>query len=101
MNIFFDEACRIEKKMLKDTSLTVDVCDILRSYADDLYIKMADDLDLSPITQKLRDIIRSSNYLGVSSIISKLIKSFLISEIEPLYEQRKILNQQNKNPKLS
>ena len=76
MNILFEDACRIEKKMLKDTSLNVDACENHRLELNELYINMAES-DLSPLTHLLRKIIKSSNYLGVSSVISKFMRSFL------------------------
>jgi hypothetical protein len=79
MNILYEEACRLEKIMLKDTSLNVDVCEKYRCKVNELYLKMAES-DFSPLTHQLRKIIKSSNYLGVSSVISKLIRSFLIEE---------------------
>ncbi len=76
MNVKFEKACLLENIMLKDTSLTIEVCEGHRKIVEVLYESMAGSV-ISPLTQKLREIIKLPNYLGVSSIISKSMRSFI------------------------
>jgi hypothetical protein len=45
----------------------------------------------SQFTEELRKIVDHQNYLGLTSIISKLIRSFLNFHLKPLLEKREIL----------
>jgi hypothetical protein len=45
----------------------------------------------SPLTQELKKIIDQGNYIGVTSIISKFIRSFMYLHANPLYKDREIL----------
>jgi hypothetical protein len=76
MNVLFEEACRREKILFRDTSLKREECDEYRLRIEGLYQQMKES-KLSPLTKELMKIIGHQNYLGVTSIISKLIKSFL------------------------
>jgi hypothetical protein len=44
-----------------------------------------------PLTEELRKIIDHQNYLGLTSIISKLIRSFLNFDLQPLLKEREDL----------
>ena len=44
-----------------------------------------------PLTKELRKIIDHQNYLGLTSIISKLIRSFLNFDLQPLLKEREDL----------
>jgi len=80
MNSLFEEACRLEKIMIRDTSLKNEICEQHRLKVEELYQEMKKSKP-SPLTQELRKIIDHQNYIGLTSIISKLIKSFLISNL--------------------
>jgi hypothetical protein len=76
MNALFEEACRLEKVLMRDTSLKSEEVEKYRLRIEGLYRKMKESKP-SPLTKELLKIIDHQNYLGVTSIISKLIKSFL------------------------
>ena len=76
MNVLFEEICRLDKILIRDASLTTDKCGHYRVKIDTLYQNMKK-LTHSSLTQELRKIIDHQNYLGLTSIISKLIRSFL------------------------
>jgi hypothetical protein len=76
MNVLFEEACRLDKIMIRDTSLKSDKCEEYRLRVEHLYQEMKQTMP-SPLTQELRKIIDHQNYLGLTYIISKLIRSFL------------------------
>ena len=76
MNVLFEEACRLDKIMIRDTSLKGEICEQYRQRVELLYQEMKNSLP-SPLTQELKKIIEHQNYLGLTYIISKLIRSFL------------------------
>jgi hypothetical protein len=76
--------------MLFDTSLKSEQCEEYRLRVNEVYQQMKKS-KLSPLTKELLKIIDHQNYLGVTSIISKLIKSFLNYHIYPLYKHREEL----------
>jgi hypothetical protein len=90
MNVLFEEVCRLEKVLMRDTSLKSEECEKYRLRVEGLYQKMKESKP-SPSTKELLKIIDHQNYLGLTSIISKLIKSFLNFHIKPLYEDRERL----------
>jgi len=45
----------------------------------------------SPLTQELRKIINHRNYIGLASIISKLTRSLVNSNLQPLIKEREEL----------
>ena len=90
MNSLFEEACRLEKIMIRDTSLKNEICEQHRLKVEELYQEMKKSKP-SPLTQELRKIIDHQNYIGLTSIISKLIKSFLISNLQPVLKDRENL----------
>jgi hypothetical protein len=47
--------------------------------------------DPSPLTKELKNLINHQNYLGLTSIISKLIKSFLNNDLQPSLKRREEL----------
>ena len=49
MNVLYEEACRLEKKMLRDTNLSGEKCEEFRLKVEDLYSKMRDKKP-SPLT---------------------------------------------------
>ena len=40
LNVLFEEACRLEKIMIRDTSLKSDICEVYRQKVEKLYEKM-------------------------------------------------------------
>ena len=42
----------------------------------------------SPMTKQLDEILTHKNYLGLTSIISKLVKCFLNAQMKPLLTKR-------------
>jgi hypothetical protein len=83
MNVLYEEACGLEKKLLRDTSLKKETSEKYRLRVAELYIEMRDSMP-SPLTEELRSIINLQNYLGLTSIISKFIRSLLILHLKPL-----------------
>lgn len=90
MNFLFEEACKLEKIMLRDTAIRSDICERHRLRVEELYIEMKHSMP-STLTKELRKIIDHQNYLGLTSIISKLIRSFLNSHLQPLLQEREQL----------
>ena len=93
MNVLFEEACALEKKLLRETSLKPEECDKHRDRVKELYKLMKEQMH-GPLTQELRKIIDHQNYLGLTSIISKLIKSFLNFNMQPMLNKREYLSSQ-------
>jgi hypothetical protein len=87
MNVFFEEACRFEKIMRNDTSLKGEKCEEYRNNVELLYQKM-NEAKISSLTQELRKIMEHHNYLGLTSIISKFIKSFVNLNLKQLIDER-------------
>jgi hypothetical protein len=56
MNFLFEEACHLEKIMIRDTTLTGEVCEQHRLRVEELFKKMKISV-LSPLTQELKKII--------------------------------------------
>jgi adenylosuccinate lyase len=90
MNILFEEACRLEKKLLRDTSLTRETTREYRQRVAQLYKEMRESKP-SQLTEELRKIVDHKNYLGLTSIISKFVKSFLKLNLKPLLKEREML----------
>jgi hypothetical protein len=76
LNVLFEEACHIERIMIRDTSLTEDIFEQHSLRVDQLYQQMSESMP-SPLTQELRKIINHRNYIGLASIISKLTRSLV------------------------
>ena len=76
MNVLFEEACILDKIMAKETSLKTETCEKYRKRVEKLYQDMKESMP-RPVTQELRKIIDHQNYLGLTSIISKFIRSVL------------------------
>jgi hypothetical protein len=76
MNVLFEEACRLDKIMIRNTSLNREECENYRQRVESLYQQMKISMP-SPLIKDLRKIIDHENYLGVTSIISKFINSLL------------------------
>jgi hypothetical protein len=56
MNFLFEEACHLEKIMIRDTTLKKEVCEQHRLRVEELFKKMKISV-LSPLTQELKKII--------------------------------------------
>ena len=56
MNFLFEEACHLEKIMIRDTTLKGEVCEQHRLRVEELFKKMKISV-LSPLTQELKKII--------------------------------------------
>jgi len=90
MNVLFEEACRLERIMIRDTSLTEEILEQHSLRVDQLYQQMTESMP-SPLTQELRKIINHRNYIGLGSIISKLTRSLVNSHLQPLLKEREEL----------
>lgn len=93
MNVLFEEACVLDKKLLRETSIKPEDCEKHRERVKELYKLMKEQMH-SPLTQELRKIIDHQNYLGLTSIISKFIKSFLNFHLRPMLNKREDLSSQ-------
>jgi hypothetical protein len=56
MNVLFEEACRLDKIMIRETSLSREACEEYRQKVELLYQKMKKSMP-SPLTKELRKII--------------------------------------------
>jgi thiamine kinase-like enzyme len=83
MNVIFEEACRLEKKLLRDTSLTRETTEECRQRVAHLYKEMRES-EPSQLTEEIRKIVDHKNYLGLTSIISKFVRSLLNLHLTPL-----------------
>jgi hypothetical protein len=73
--------------LAKDYSLKTEKIEEYRLRVEELF-KLMKKANPSPLTQELKRIIEHQNYIGLTSIISKFIKSFISFEIEPLKNKR-------------
>jgi hypothetical protein len=90
MNVLFEEACRLERIMIRDTNLTEDVFEQHSQRVEQLYQQMKESMP-SPLTQELRKIVNHRNYIGLASIISKLTRSVVNSHLQPILKEREEL----------
>ena len=90
MNVLFEEACRLERIMIRDTNLTEDVFEQHSQRVEQLYQQMKESMP-SPLTQEIRKIINHRNYIGLASIISKLTRSVVNSHLQPILKEREEL----------
>ena len=87
MNFLFEEACSLENKLRRDTSLNMETCEDYRLRVDQLFKAMRESMP-SLLTKELRKIIDHQNYLGLTSIISKFTLSLLSFHLKPLLKER-------------
>jgi hypothetical protein len=90
MNILFEEACRLERIMIRDMSLTEEILEQHSVRVDQLYQQMTESMP-SSLTQEHRKIINHRNYIGLGSIISKLTRNLVNSHLQPLFKEREEL----------
>ena len=100
MNVLFEEACRLERIMIRDTSLTEDIFEQHSQRVEQLYQQMKESMP-SPLTQELRKIINHRNYIGLASIISKLTRSLVNSHLQPILKEREELGIRVLHPDLN
>jgi hypothetical protein len=87
MNVLFTEACLLENKLRRDTSLNLETCEDYRLRVDKLFKAMRESMP-SLLTKDLGKIIDHKNYLGLTSIISKFTRSLLSFHLKPALKER-------------
>ena len=90
MNFYFKQACIIDKKLRKDRDLKTEEFDKYKLEKEKLYEKMTKTKP-SSMTQQLERLLAHSNFVGLATIITKLLKSYLSSEMKPIIKQRAML----------